>query len=97
MVCVYVSMRKRQKFNTSALSNLKPLEYKLILELNGFQRKGRQSGHVFIIQRKNKQQSTRRFLALKCLVSKGIAVMTGRRGNIVGYTFSVAFKKWQDI
>jgi len=63
------------------------------LELNTIQRKfGREIHHVSVSYN---DSGTRRFLALQGLVKKGIAKMTGKRGNTIGFSFSKEFRKWQ--
>jgi len=83
-----------QMFKTSVLIDLSKLEHDIIIELNGFRKKGRERGHCNVLMRR-KAEFTRRFVAVKLLQEKGILVIGKRRMNMVSYCYTSEFKRWQ--
>ena len=84
-------MSKKPKHSPLSLSGLSPLEHKIIQELREWNKKGRPNGHCFVEGRSGK--ATKRLLAVMSLVSKKVFLLRGKRGNILGYTFSDSKKQ----
>ena len=82
-----------RKFSIKSFSGLSNLEFQIIIELNGFIRKGRQNGHCTIFNRK--KRLTKRYVAVQSLVSKGILQTGEIRMNLVSYSFTKGFQTWK--
>ena len=77
-------------FNTDTLSDL---EQKIIQELQEWNKKGRANGHC-TVQRRNSQEFTKKYTAVRSSVSRNILFMGDIRMNIVSYSFTKAYLQW---